>query len=196
MSDMGNAVLIPGWAAEDLMGFLLRPATFNFSINPAYNRNLSYVRTGLERIMTMGDPLGIPPSVLQFHDRELRVVIGSLEQSLLLLSLLYPVAISTAIAIGGGLAMLIVLQNAKNAAIMRVLGTSRKKTALTLWSEQIVICLLGLVIGLVAMAISGWSLAGMFLLSSMYLGGVMLGSLAGSLLVTRRAPLDLLQVRE
>jgi ABC-type antimicrobial peptide transport system permease subunit len=121
-----------------------------------------------------------------------------MEQNLSLLKLLYPVAIVLSAIIGLGLSLLLMLQNAKVAAIMRVLGTSKKKSRTTLCAEQTVVCLLGLAIGLVVLAILGWGFgfASSLFLAWIYLAGTSIGTVVGTTIVTNRPPLELLQVKE
>ncbi|NLO48220.1 MAG: ABC transporter permease, partial [Clostridiales bacterium] len=69
-----------------------------------------------------------------------------------LIGTLYPIAMAVAILLGGALPGLIVLQSAKEASIMRVLGTTKKRTRLMLILEQLMLCLLGLVVALVLLA--------------------------------------------
>jgi len=204
IKNMQYAVLMPYYALNDILNAWARYIILDFEIDPAFNRNLTQVRNDLELIISPLQPMAghvvleamPPPLVLNFHDGELRSVINSLEQILLLLELLYPVAIALAVIIGAGLSMLLMLQNTKNAAIMRILGTSKQKSWIMLWTEQIVICLSGLVVGLITLIIIGWSFEVMVMLALMYLAGVVIGSSIGALVVTNKAPLDLLQVRE
>ena len=60
------------------------------------------------------------------------MVVIPMEQNLSLLKLLYPVAIVLSAIMGLGLLLLLMLQNAKVVAIMRVLGTSKNKSRTTL----------------------------------------------------------------
>jgi len=88
------------------------------------------------------------------------------------------------------------LQNIKNAAILRTTGTSRTKTAAMLFVEQLLICIVGLILGLFALLFIGLSAQQMLVLAVLYMLGVVLGSIVGAVVVTSKAPLDLLQVRE
>jgi len=130
------------------------------------------------------------------YDEELRTVVGSMEENLSLLRLLYPVAIAVSLIIGIGLSMLLMLQNAKNAAIMRVLGSPKNRTLLILCTEQLIVCLFGLLFGLCLSAIAGWGAGASVIIAVLYLSGVFIGSAVGGLLVINRPPLELLQVKE
>ena len=126
------------------------------------------------------------------------MVVIPMEQNLSLLKLLYPIAIALSAIIGFGLSLLLMLQGAKVAAIMRVLGTTRAKSRATLCTEQAVVCLFGLVLGLAVLAAMGWGFGfvSSLGLAAVYLAGAATGSVAGAVVVTNRPPLELLQVKE
>jgi len=100
------------------------------------------------------------------------------------------------VIIGAGLAMLLALQNTKNAAVMRVLGASKKRTLFMLWLEQLLICAIGLMLGIIAMSLLGLTAAQISILAALYLIGAVAGAAIGAFIVTNKAPLDLLQTRE
>jgi len=192
---MRDSIILPMWAYQGIIGPFSRITTFEFAIDPAYNRELNNVRVDLQESVFLGIDQ-VTHFTLNVDDSELIRVISSMEQTLLLLELLYPIAIVVAIAIGGGLAMLILLQNAKNAVIMRALGASGNRVRLVLLVEQTIVCLMGLAAGLAVLSIFGWGIADMANIAILYLAGVLVGSLLGALVVTGKAPLDMLQVRE
>jgi len=204
INGMADTAMIPYWAFHELFGRHPRYNYLDIAINPAYNRYLNEVRNEFNTIVnrltavedmihSIFEPL---PVRMLFHDIELRNLVASLTQILTLLTLLYPIAIVLAIVIGAGLAMLLTLQNTKNAAVMRVLGSSKKRTAFMLWCEQMIICAIGLVLGLVAMLFLGLTATQMATLSGLYLIGSIFGAAFGAFIVTNKAPLELLQVRE
>jgi len=209
IDNMQQSTIMPLWAFEYVFRDIpYRYAALELGINPANNRNLPPVRAELERIINIGttpdllESGGAPPEdahpalALLFSDGELKSLVSAMRQILLILELIHPIAIGLAIVIGTGLALLLMLQNAKNAAIMRVLGASLTKTRLVLWSEQILISLIGLTIGLTVLVAAGQSLASMVTLAGLYFAGVVVGASTGGIIVTSKAPLDLLQVRE
>ena len=107
-------------------------------------------------------------------------------------------ALPAAIIGGIGLSMLLMLQNARDAAIMRVLGGTKLKSRNILTMESLLVCVLGLLIGLCILIFTSWGfgVVSAFLLMGLYFVGVLIGSIAGAILVTNRPPLDLLQVKE
>jgi ABC-type lipoprotein release transport system permease subunit len=191
------ATLMPIPALEALKGEEMRYISVNFEINPVWNKQLDEVEEELSDIarqaLMRGENL-----TLQIHDEELRAVVMPLEENLVLLQNLYPAAISLLAVIALVFNMILMLQNAKNAAIMRVLGMTKKDSRIILWSKNLITCFLGLTLGLFIVMVLGW---GFGVLSTLGLMGIFfissaLGSALGALLVTNRAPLDLLQVRE
>jgi len=188
-----DAVIIPLAAMEYILSEEIGYITFTFEIEPSYAADLDAVKLELERIAGTASWVELE---LVMHDDELRNVVGSMEQTLSLLRLLYPVAIAISIIIGAGLSLLLMLQNAKNAAIMRVLGSTKNRTRAVLWIEQLAVCLIGLIIGLAAVFILDWGALVSVMLAGLYLVGVVIGSVVGSVLVTSKPPLELLQVKE
>lgn len=98
--------------------------------------------------------------------------------------------------------MLLMLQAAREAAVMRVLGAPRLRVRAVLCSQQAALCLIGLALGLAALAAaqSGATVSILtgapLLCAGLYLISSVLGSVASSVMISRRAPLELLQVKE
>jgi len=126
-------------------------------------------------------------------------VVQQLEQNLELLNFLYPIVLAVSLVIALGLSALILLQNVKNAAVMRILGMSKKGTRWAFLKEQTVITLIGLFLGLLVFAVIENTFmldARIYLFIVLYLAAMFLGSFLGAILISNRAPLDLLQVKE
>jgi len=133
---------------------------------------------------------------LQLNDAELRMVVTPLEENLSLLQMLYPVAKGLAFAIALGLSLLLMLQNAKNIAILWVLGLARYKTRFNLSMEQLGVCLAGILPGAVIGLIMGVPLYTVATLVGIYLAGAVIGTTIGAVAISLKAPMELLQVRE
>ena len=96
-----------------------------------------------------------------------------------------------------GLAILILLQSAKTAAVMRSLGMSKTQIRLTSIGEYMLLCLIGSIIGIIMMPILGINLASQVLISAgWFVVGSVIGSSTGAVIISNRSPLSLLQVRE
>ncbi len=168
-----------------------------FTVEPSFNRELDTVKEEMEK------QLGNPRMALQEADvmlwaSELRQVVEPFEKNLDLMKLLFPVTVAVSVIAGGGLIFLLLLQRTEEAALLRVLGNSRGRTRRMLLSEPVLLSLFGLLLGIGAVsygcpeisAVRIWTFAGV------YLGGCVLGALAGTLHITRKMPLELLQVKE
>jgi hypothetical protein len=191
------SVLMPLGALEALQGEELRYINIDFEIDPVWNRELYMVEEELLYIANQSILLGSQIN-LMLHDEELREVVVPLEGNLSLLEMMYPVAIGLLMGIVLIVNMILMLQNAKNAAIMRVLGMTKRNSRLTLWLKNMITPLLGLVMGLLIVLVLSW---GFGVVSTLGLMGLLfissaLGSVLGAVLITNRAPLDLLQVKE
>jgi hypothetical protein len=118
-----------------------------------------------------------------------------------LINVLYPLAIVVAVLIGAFLPGLIILQTAKEAAIMRVLGTSKQRTRVTLTLEQVALCIIGLTVAFaVIVAVNGVTIrsagVALGLYSVAHIVGCAIVTAFCSVLVTKRKIMELLQVKE
>ena len=121
--------------------------------------------------------------------------------TLTILRTVYPVVLAAALLIGGFLAALFIVQNMKEAAILRVLGTTQRRTRYILSSEQILLAVIGMMVGAGTFLI--WRGAKFFgishnlaVFSGAYLFTAAAVAIACAILVTRRDLLSLLQVKE
>ena len=133
---------------------------------------------------------------LVLNDAEFRMVIIPLEENLNLLSILYPVAKIMSFVLALGLCLLLMLPNAKNIAIMRVLGSSSHKTRASICTEQLAVFVFGVVNGLVAILVFGVGIATAGLLFCICFGGALIGTVLGCIVISAKSPMELLQVRE
>ena len=141
--------------------------------------------------------------MLRILDDEVKNVIKPLEENTNLLEMLLPVICVIVIVIGAATPGLIILQSSKEAAIMRVLGTPKGKVRTALITEQMVLCVFGLILGMVVlMVVRGFenSVASYMKETTLYAAGyaglaliVCLGCATG---VSARKPLELLQAKE
>lgn len=135
-------------------------------------------------------------------DEELTQAVEPLENSIRLMEVLFPVALALSL-LAAGVSALLILTEAREAAIMRVLGTTKLRSRIILSLQMIFMVLAGLMIGLtVAFAWAGslglaWAAMGLSALcAAAYLLCAAGGSAVGSVVVTNRPPLELLQVKE
>ena len=196
-TDVIQDVLLPlsAWefAAGDDIGF----STLEFIIDPMLNSELPAIRESIEDMMAQFGA-SFEPLVLDLLDEEIRFVVQTMEENVSLLRLLYPVVIAVSMLIAIALSLFLTLQNAKNVAIMRTFGTTKKRAGLILWIEQIILCLVGLALGLCFLIALDWGFGvlELFKIAGLYLFSSVIGSALGIRLITRHAPLELLQVKE
>jgi len=166
-----------------------------FAIDPLRNRDIPAIR---EALMLDVPWTAFKVSVrLEIFDEELRQAVAPLESNIALMEVLYPVTLAVSVLIGAGLALLLTLQSAREAAIMRVLGITRLWVRAQLTAEQLVLCLIGLALGLLGLiALAAQSGAEPLVCAALYLAGTAAGATAAAVTVSNHAPLELLQVKE
>lgn len=118
-----------------------------------------------------------------------------------LLESLFPIAVAAVVLIGVFSPGLVILQSAKEAAFLRILGVTKKRTRCMLVSEQIILCIAGIVLVAGGMALynSGLFARGVQTLAAcwaLYLLGCICGASIAAVQVTRHRVLELLQVKE
>ena len=97
--------------------------------------------------------------------------------------------------IGAFLCGLIIVQTSKDIAIMRVLGTSKRKTRTIIVLEQMILCIVGIVIAVVVLALRG-ALMQMLWVFGVYALVILLASIVASVAASRKNVLELLQTKE
>ena len=130
--------------------------------------------------------------------------IDNIRNTLRILDAVYPMAFIAALLIGAFLCSLVILQSSKEAAIMRILGTTRRKTRSIMSFEQALLCVAGYVPGFCVMqainfsepaAVSAVS-ADISIFAALYFVVILAAAAVSSALTTRRSALELLQVKE
>ncbi len=124
-----------------------------------------------------------------------------LRNTLKLLETMYPIAMTAALLIGGFLCCLVIVQSSKEAAIMRILGTTKRKTRTILALEQMLLSICGLVIGACGLlAYKGAALsrisAQLYVFAALYFAVILVSAIICAGLSTRRNVLELLQTKE
>ena len=136
---------------------------------------------------------------------ELRQAVAPLEGSIQLMRALYPVTLVLSLLCAAGVAALFIMTSAKEAAILRVQGTTKLRTQVILGLQQAVACSVGLAAGLTGVLLYVGSarptmLGGVAASSGLcalgYLAAAVIGSVSSASVVTGRHPLEMLQVKE
>ena len=193
----GYEILIPLSALEAMDGNQTKFTVAHFFLDPKKNRELPQLRTEIEK------PMQVYGGQARFMiwDEELRIVLAQLEKNISLLKVLYPVVIGVSVLIGAGLCFLLLLQTTREAAILRILGTTRMAVRLALIMEPLILSMLGVMIGLGISRLL-WaspdlvSAVPLLISAGLYLVGVLAGSVTGAISVTNKQPIELLQVKE
>ena len=118
-----------------------------------------------------------------------------------LLASLFPIAVAAAALIGLFGPGLVILQLAREAAFMRILGVTKKRARCMLVLEQIFLCIAAIVLvaGILALVGPGLFARGAQMLARcwlLYFLACVCGTLAAAIQVTRYKVLELLQVKE
>ncbi|NLA87991.1 MAG: ABC transporter permease, partial [Clostridiales bacterium] len=121
--------------------------------------------------------------------------------SLRLLETLYPIAMTAALIIGGFLCCLVIVQSSKEAAIIRIQGTTKGKTRAILALEQVLLSIAGLIVGSAALLVYKGSALSVVspqlaLFAALYFAVILISAVICSSLATRRNVLELLQTKE
>ena len=199
-----DPVLIPLSVYQDIG--TVRPVAYSkvhVTLDPSLNRHLetfAQVVTGISARQS-----GMVALRAVIWDEELRLAVAPLEKSVALMRVLYPVTLALSLLTAAGVGALFVMTSAREAAIMRVLGTMRRRSRAMLSLQTVLPSLAGLLLGLAgALAYAGRTrpelLAGLagagMLCAALYLLAAAGGAALSAAGVTARNPLELLQARE
>lgn len=196
----GDSILVPLSVVESMEGSQTFFDVAHFILDPKKNRELPQFQIEMDKVMKEYSS-GVGGRRFIIWDEELKLVVAQLEKNISLLQVLYPVLIAVSVLIGAGLCFLLLLQEAKQAAILRMLGTTKMVVRLALISEPFLLSIIGVLIGLIIFRFlwSGSSLVpvGQLLLGAgLYLAGALAGLVIGAISVTNKKPMELLQVKE
>ena len=191
-----DAAIVPIAALEGMLGRETGYTALEFTLDTMSGTPLSEIREFLEDVVSDARA-GWAVMSVTVHDEELKAAVGSMEKSLSLLRYLYPITAAASAIIGFGLSMLLMHQKSREAAIMRSLGSSKRKVAFIYTTSSVLLSVAGALAASAAAAFSGSiGIGAASLLSGAYLASALAGSLTGAVLITRRPPLELLQVKE
>ena len=173
------------------------------TLAPSLNRELETFTQVLSEISARQSGMVALRAVI--WDEELRLAVAPLENSMELMRVLYPVTLILSLLTAAGIAALFVMTSAKEAAILRVLGTTKRRSRVMLSLQTGMTSLAGLLFGFTGvLAYTARTrpelLAGLMgtsvLCAALYLLAAILGAAVSAVSVTGKNPLELLQVRE
>lgn len=128
--------------------------------------------------------------------------LDKIKENLKIFELLFPIVAGVLILIGGLLSGLMVLQLAKEAALLRMIGTTKVRTRIMLAGQQLVLCVAGLILGMILISLYNGA-ERMAAMRDLLVGCALLfglcyvaGTAVCSWVVTRQEVMALLQTRE
>ncbi len=155
-----------------------------FVIEPTMNRELDTFRAATEQIVE-NDTKSHLAIRLVIWDEELRQVIEPMDKNLTLMKLFYPVAQLAVIVATGIITLLLLMQKTKTAFLLHILGLPSRTVQVVLGSEQVLLGLVGNMLGILVIIASGnWSVRTVPCVL-VYLLGLTIGTVAGSISLTR-----------
>lgn len=196
--------LLPLGGYQEIGGGQIAYSKVCVTLDPSLNRELKTF-TQLVDSISASQGSGMVSLRAVIWDEELRLAVAPLENSIELMEVLYPVTLTLSLLAAAGIAVLFVMTSAREAAILRVLGTSKLQSRAMLAMQNVFTSLAGLLLGLLGvLAYMGRtrpellaSLVGASVLCAvLYLLAAIVGAGASAVGVTSRNPLELLQVRE
>lgn len=190
-----DAVLVQGTTLRGLAGMDYYELIARITFCPEKNRELMEREEELKAFVEEWSN----PVSLRFliWDEELHEAVEPMERTVSLYLVLYPVAIAVFAVLGFGFQFLLLLQRCREAAIMRVLGSPARRIGILFGVEQLVLCLIGTAVGMLLLIVFYRMLAGsIWLAAAVFILGNVLGIVTGSIMMIKRKPLELLQVRE
>lgn len=171
-----------------------------FEFKPEKGRELLARKDELKN-MVLNNIYDVYRNELKLWDEELIKVVDPLEKNLTLLKVLYPVTFTVSVLIAGILAFMMVLRRTLDVAILRVLGVKEKEVRKSLFMENIILTLIGISIAAIIILLITSGIYSIPLGKyAMVMGGYIFGTIVGLILsigkVTRKKPLEMLQVKE
>lgn len=121
--------------------------------------------------------------------------IDNVRNNIDLMNMLYPIIVAAILVIGAFLCGMLIVQTSKDIAIMRVLGTPKRSVRGMLILEQMILCLLGVALAAIVLAIRGVFLQ-MIAVFGLYISVVFIAALLSSSLASWKNALELLQTKE
>jgi len=121
--------------------------------------------------------------------------LDSVKNNILLMNTLYPIMIAAVMVIGAFLCGMLIIQNSKDIAIMRVLGTSKRRVRAIMVLEHMILCIVGIVLAAAVLAVRG-VFTQMLWVIALYVVVIFAASYVASVLASRKNVLELLQTKE
>ena len=121
--------------------------------------------------------------------------IDNVRNNVELMNMLYPIMVAAVLVIGAFLCGMLIVQTSKDIAIMRVLGTPKRRVRGIMVLEQMILCIVGVVLAAVVLVIRGVA-AEMLPAFGLYVIVIFFAALISSVASSHKSPLVLLQTKE
>jgi len=183
---LNDVVFTPGMAVNnDGYGNMLIPQIIELTV--ADNSKVEDYRKYAEHMISL-----YPENITFVMDTS---KLDNLENNIAVVSSLIPIITVAVMVIGAFLCGLIIVQTSKDIAIMRVLGTSKRKTRAIIVLEQMILCIIGIIIAVIVLALRG-ALAQMLWVFGVFALVILSASIVASVAASRKNVLELLQTKE
>ena len=179
--------------------------TARIDLNSADSRQLDDLHHATGAALSqnnLGQWIGPMPLALLTGDDALNMTNPAMEENLALFRMLFPVAISVSIALAMGTSILFMMQNAKYAAIMCIMGKPGRRVVFALCIKQILVSIAGVALGLASLfaihLYAGRAVPSIatLIIAGLYFAGAVVGSIIGAIVTSTKTPLELLLVRD
>lgn len=191
----GSAILLPNSALRKMTGEDMLYSRAGFTIAPARNVELDAFRASLDALLRE-QPSGIFQLAAVLEDSELRQAVEPVRANIAFMEKLYPAILALSLLCGAGASALLLLLSSREAAILRVLGTTRRRSLGMLCSVCLLPCLVGIAAGLLLGLLAQPGQWATLLCAALYGAASAAGAVLSGAAVLRRDPLELLQSRE
>ena len=193
--NIGNSVIIQSQTLKDLAKQDYRFLTARFKFKTEKNRELIKDKSKLTNLVSENGADSYLRLII--WDKELSEVVEPMERVVSLFEVLYPFIILIVVVIGMGFQILMLMRRKKEATLMRLLGSGKKEVWQIMFTGHLLLCVLGIPIGVAIMFLLYKNMAvNVILATGLYFLGNVAGGIIGSFLILKSFKLELLQESE
>lgn len=179
----------------------IRYSRAEFTLKTSENKSLDKVKETFDQIMEKYEGQTLIPLDYVIRDEELKQAIEPLEKNNTIIQVLYPIMCVVFALVCAVISLLFVIRASKEAAVLRILGTTKLSVGMMLAAERALVCLISLILAaaltlLIIPYDTGTVSQSVLQNSAICFISCIIASAAGALIVVRKKPLSLLQVKE
>lgn len=198
----GSYIYAPMAALKDFIGNSnLYYTRAEFEIKQDKNREVSKFRELISETAQLPENQYMAKISCLIKDEELTQAIEPLQKNVELMHILYPIIILIAVSVTALGNAFIVLMSEKETAVMRILGTTKRSVRMMVAVEQIILNIIGMLIGIFIVAIVLQNTGGIVIKKTILcallcvVSGI-ISVIVTVMVITRKRPLDLLSMKE